>query len=88
MVITLYTLEGCTWSDKAREFLNSQNIPYIERNVSANEEFIIEIIMLTGAITLPIVYINGVVITGFDQIAISTALREQYKSAQNITQAN
>ena len=58
---------------KVKEFLSRRNIPFIERNIVADEAALAELQEL-GHMTTPVTVINGEVVVGFDQPSLERLL--------------
>lgn len=63
--VEIYTSDTCIQCIKAKEFLKSNNIEYIERNISKNSEDRKNLIGM-GYMSIPVTIINGQHVLGFD----------------------
>jgi glutaredoxin 3 len=59
---------------QAKEYLSQKQVPFEDRNITANPSALEELKKL-GYMTTPVLVIDGSVIVGFDQAKIDTALR-------------
>lgn len=61
MKIIAYTKTGCPWCEELKEFFNENNIEFIEKNVIENEQYMDEMVELSGQVKTPTVVIGGIV---------------------------
>jgi glutaredoxin len=61
MKIIAYLKTGCPWCEELKEFFNENNIEFIEKNVIENEEYMDEMVELSGQFKAPTVVIGGIV---------------------------
>ena len=73
-MIKVYSIESCPWCVKAKQYLKSKNIEYIEVNVGEDMEGREEMIKLSGQMGVPVINIDGKIIVGFDKMAIDEAI--------------
>ncbi|NME83969.1 glutaredoxin family protein [Clostridium sp. SM-530-WT-3G] len=73
-MIKVYTTDSCPWCDKAKKFLQSQNLEYTELNVQDDMEAREEMIKKSRQMGVPVLDIDGNIIVGFDKPAILKAL--------------
>ena len=73
-MIKVYSTESCPWCVKAKQYLKSKNIEYIELNVGEDMEGRDEMIKLSGQMGVPVINIDGKIIVGFDKMAIDEAI--------------
>jgi glutaredoxin 3 len=59
---------------QAKEYLSQKQVPFEDRNITADPSALEELKKL-GYMTTPVLVIDGSVIVGFDQAKIDTALR-------------
>ncbi len=48
MKITVYTTSGCQFSKQEKDYLASRNLPYEEKNLEANREFLTEMLAVSN----------------------------------------
>ena len=70
----VYSTQECPWCHVAKDFLKANNIEFEEKDISVDEVARNEIVQKTGRMGVPVLDIDGTVIIGFDQEAISKAL--------------
>jgi len=63
--VVIYTQPGCAPCSAAKEFLASQDIPFVERNIREDPSALTELRKL-GAMATPTITIGDEVIVGFD----------------------
>ncbi len=74
-MVIIYTTPNCPFCVKAKEFLKSQNVEYVEYNVAEDKEKAQEMVKKTGQTAVPVLEVNGRIIIGFDVDAIKKALK-------------
>lgn len=72
--VKIYSTPTCPWCTKAKAFLSEKGAEFEDLDVSSNEEARNEMIEKSGQMTVPVLDINGKIIIGFDQNAITEAL--------------
>ena len=72
--IKVYSMEGCPWCVKAKDFFKEKNIDFEEIEVDKDEKALKEMMDETGQSGVPQIKINGKMIIGFDQDAIEAEL--------------
>lgn len=75
--LIMYTKTGCPWCDGAREFLNKNNVSFIERNVIENPELESELKTKSGQDKTPTFIIDGAVYADSSAEEIEPILREK-----------
>lgn len=75
-MIKIYTTDSCPWCDKAKSYLKSQNLEFIELNVQDDMEARDEMIKKSRQMSVPVLDINDTIIIGFDKVAIMKALEK------------
>ncbi|HBI94076.1 MAG: glutaredoxin family protein [Terrisporobacter othiniensis] len=63
--VEIYTSDTCIQCKKAKEYLQNNNIEFVEYNISSNEEFRRELIK-KGYLSVPIIVVDNQDILGFD----------------------
>ena len=72
--VTVYSTPTCPYCKRAKQFLKDNNIDFEDINVSADQERAQEMIQKSGQMGVPVIDIDGEIITGFDRDRISKAL--------------
>ena len=75
-MIKVYSTESCPWCVKAKQYLKSKNIEYIEVNVGEDMEGREEMIKLSGQMGVPVINIDGKIIVGFNRALIDEAINK------------
>jgi glutaredoxin-like YruB-family protein len=73
--IKIYTISTCPWCKKTKEFFKDHNIKYKEVDVAKNPKAAKEMIEKSGQTGVPIIEINGEIITGFDVKKLKKVLK-------------
>jgi len=73
-MVTIYSTPSCPWCHKAKEYLDSKNVPYEDVDVSADTVRAQEMIAKSGQMGVPVLDINRKIIIGFNEVAIDEAL--------------
>lgn len=63
--IEIYTSDTCVQCKKAKEYLQNNNLEFIEYNISSNQEYKRELIK-KGYLSVPVIVVDGQDILGFD----------------------
>lgn len=63
--VEIYTSDTCIQCKKAKEYLQNNNIEFVEYNIYSNEEFRRELIK-KGYLSVPIIVVDNQDILGFD----------------------
>ncbi len=64
--IILYSKIGCPWGDEVRDFLNSKNITFTEKEMLSNPQFKDECITKSGQWKCPTLDIDGHILADSD----------------------
>jgi glutaredoxin-like YruB-family protein len=72
--VTIYTGDDCHWCGKAKQYLTQRGVPYIERNVEADEAAAAEAIRLSGHPGVPVIAVGERVIVGFQRGELDAVL--------------
>ena len=63
--VEIYTSDTCIQCKKAKEYLQNNNVEFIEYNISSNQEYKRELIK-KGYLSVPVIVVEGQDILGFD----------------------
>jgi glutaredoxin len=74
--ITLYTAPGCAHSDAARSFLEARGDVFAEKDVTATDAAMREMLQRSGQSLTPTVIVGDVVLVGFDAQRVEEMLTE------------
>ncbi len=72
--VKIYTTPTCPYCALLKSFLRNQGVEYEELDVSVDEKAREEMIKKSGQMGVPVVDIEGEIIVGFNQEALSRAL--------------
>lgn len=72
--ITIYTTPACVYCKLAKAFFKEHNLAYEEYNVSANEAARDRMIAKSGQMGVPVIEVDGRILTGFDKDGLSSLL--------------
>lgn len=70
MDIIIYTTESCYYCKLAKKFFKDAGLEYTEYDVADNIEKRHEMITRSGQIGVPVISINGEIVSGFDKAKI------------------
>lgn len=65
--ITIYSTPSCVYCRMAKAFLQSQNIPFEEKDVLADLAAREEMVKKSGQLGVPVIDVDGQIMVGFDQ---------------------
>lgn len=83
MVIKVYSTPECPWCEAVKDFLSSHNISFEEIDVSVDEKAAQEIVKKSGQTGVPVIEIDGKIISGFNKplleeiLGINTVIDEE-----------
>lgn len=70
----IYSTPTCPYCQKAKAYLQEKGIEYTDVDVSGDESAQKEMIEKSGTMSVPVIDIGDVIITGFDKDKIDEAL--------------
>ena len=73
--VTVYTTDTCPWCDRAKTYLRSNNVPFVEKNVASDYNAAVEMVKRSGQQGVPVIATEDEVILGFDQSRLARARR-------------
>lgn len=73
-MIKVYSTADCPWCKKAKVYLQSKGIEYIDINVEKDIEGRKELLEISKQQSIPTINIDGNIIVGFDKDAIDKHL--------------
>lgn len=69
-MITIYTMNGCVWCDRAKGLAEQYALPFVIKNISNNPEHLTELREEVGNVkTVPQIIWNGRHIGGYTEFA-------------------
>lgn len=75
--VVIYSTSWCKFCKATREYLEANNIPFIDRDIEKGDELTDKLYATIGAKAIPQVVIGNKIISGFNKSLISEALKEQ-----------
>ena len=72
--VVVFSTPTCPWCVKAKEYLSENNIPFRDVDVSQDHVAAQQMILKSGQMGVPQLWIDDGVIVGFDKIAIDSLL--------------
>ena len=75
-MIKVYSTNSCPWCVKAKNYLSSLNVEYVDLNVQEDMAAREEMVSKSKQMGVPVLDINGEIIVGFDRNAIDSALNK------------
>lgn len=75
-MVKVYSTNSCPWCVKAKNYLSSLNVEYVDLNVQEDMEAREEMVSKSKQMGVPVLDINGEIIIGFDRNAIDSALNK------------
>ena len=74
MEIKIYSTSGCPYCKMAKQFFSSKGMSYEDIDVSSDTAKAEEMVKLSGQMGVPVIVINGTVVTGFDKSRIESLI--------------
>lgn len=75
--VVMYSTSWCQFCKKTREYLESNNIAYVDRDIEIGDKQIDALYSTIGAQAIPQVVIGNKIISGFNRQLIETELKAQ-----------
>jgi glutaredoxin 3 len=72
--VIIYTVTGCPFCARAKQWLDSKGISYEDRDAAVNPKWIDEVVRLTGHGAVPVTVVGKTMIVGFDEPKLEAAL--------------
>lgn len=72
--IIIYSTPACPYCKKAKAYLQEKGIEYSDVDVSQNETAQKEMIEKSGTMSVPVIDVGGIIVTGFDKDRIDEIL--------------
>jgi glutaredoxin 3 len=72
--VKIYSSRDCPNCVMLKRFLQERDIPYVDIDVSFDEEATYELVMKSGQMAVPVTEVEGRVIVGFNVDALTKAL--------------
>jgi glutaredoxin-like YruB-family protein len=68
--VTVYSTEWCPWCRRVKDFLTENNVKFTAYDVGADQDRAKEMVKKSGQTGVPVLDIDGHVVTGFDEAEI------------------
>lgn len=75
-MIKVYSTDACPWCVKAKNYLQSKSVDFVELNVQSDMDARQEMLDKSKQMGVPVLDINGEIIIGFDKKSIDAALEK------------
>ena len=72
--VTIYSTPTCTYCHKAKSFFAEHSVAYEEKDVAGDSAARAEMVQKSGQMGVPVIDIEGTLITGFDEAALRKEL--------------
>jgi thioredoxin reductase (NADPH) len=73
--IKVYTAPNCPWCKKTKEHLREKNLAFEDINVTENRQALQELLEKTGRMAVPVLEIDGTIISGYNVAKLEEALK-------------
>ncbi len=77
MNIVVYTKTGCGWAEEVKDFLNTHNIPFEERDMLVHPKYKDEAIVKSGQWKSPTLDIDGDILPDSDAAQVEEYLKKK-----------
>lgn len=74
--ITVYSADWCGYCRMVKNYFDSKDIEYTEKNVEHDANFAKEAVEKSGQMGIPVVDMDGTIIVGFDKATIDHKLKD------------
>lgn len=72
--VIIYSTETCPFCKMAKEYLDEKDVRYFEKNVASDEDAQKEMIEKSGALSVPVIDVEGEIVIGFDKEKLNKLL--------------
>lgn len=72
--VTVFSTPTCPWCVRAKQYLSQHEVPFNDVNVAADQSAAMQMIMKSGQMGVPQLWIDDEVVVGFDQGRINALL--------------
>ncbi len=73
--IKIYSTPSCVYCNTLKMYLKKYDFSFEDIDVSKNEKALDEVVEKSGQMTVPVLDIDGVIVTGFDKQKINDLLK-------------
>jgi glutaredoxin 3 len=88
MNVIVYTTPTCPYCRTVKQFLTQRGVPFVEKDVSADQEAAMEMVRRTGQQGVPVIEIDGQFVVGFDQSRLEHLLKNMTGPTLGVSVAN
>lgn len=74
MSIVIYTTPTCGFCHQVKQYLRRRSVPFVEIDVSQDQQAALEMVRISGQQGVPVVAIDDQIVVGFDRPAIDQLL--------------
>lgn len=74
MDVKVYSTQTWPWCRVVKDYLKSNNISFVEKDVNKDENAAMEMINKSGQRGVPVIDIDGNIVVGFDKDSIDSLL--------------
>ncbi|HEB12200.1 MAG TPA: NrdH-redoxin [Actinobacteria bacterium] len=74
--VKVFTTPTCPFCVMAKDFLRTKGVDYVEKNVADDVDARQEMMELTGQAGVPVIFIDGDVVVGFNRTMLESLLTE------------
>ena len=74
MEIKIYITPTCPWCKKLKEWLKKKKLAFVEFDIIESDKHRDEVLDKTGRMAVPVIDIDGTIISGFDEKALEQAI--------------
>ena len=73
--VIVYSTVTCPWCVRAKDFFKKHKIPFIDKDVAADQAAAQEMIGKSGQMGVPVIDVNGTIMVGFDEMKLKQLLK-------------
>jgi len=75
--VTIYSAQWCAFCKTEKQYLEHLGVPFVVRDIEEDASAMEEVLEKSGAQSIPVTDIDGVIIRGFDRAKIDATLRQK-----------
>jgi glutaredoxin-like YruB-family protein len=75
MNVKVYSTPTCPWCKKVKNFLTGNKVEFTDIDVGNDESASKEMVKISGQIGVPVIDVNGTIISGFDEAKLKKILK-------------
>jgi glutaredoxin 3 len=72
--VIIYSTQTCPFCKMTKDYLDEKGVEYVEKDVTSDDEAQKEMIEKSGAMSVPVIYIEGEIVLGFDKEKLNKLL--------------